>query len=75
MQATESQKSYGIFCSNTVEKETEMISTSLNGKLEVHRLIKQLMKSWYSDIMSTESKALVDVTAIPLKHIRSPKVL
>lgn len=75
MHVTESQKSYGIFCSNTVEEETETISTSLNGKLEFHRLIKQLMKSWYSDIMSTESKALVDIIAIPLKHIRSPKVL
>lgn len=52
-----------------------MISTSLQGKLEVHRLIKQLLKSWYSDATPIESKALVDFIAIPLEHIKSPEVL
>lgn len=56
MQATESQKRYGTLCNNTVEKESTIISTSLNRKLDIHGLVTQLMKSWYSDTMSIEKK-------------------
>lgn len=59
------------------EEEEELIDllTSLKGKLEVHGLITQLMKSWYSNSTATKGKALVDFTAIPLEHIKSPEVL